>query len=295
MTFGIGLACALSAPAVATAATIHVNEKRGIGDLRQRRQDPGRLPRLDPKLSNDNGKCSLREAIEASNTDAAVDGCAAGDGPGDIVELPAGHYHVYDNLIVLERVVVRGANAGTTRQRPGPRPGDDDHAGLQPELHRPARAVLARAPSPSGPARGGGSEFDGLTLAGNSNPLCVEAGLYGAYCEEWAIVQPEKSGGANTAPGLKLRNSIVRDFTAGVYLGGKGAVIKHNLFKDNQALMDRGPGASGVDVYSDGVYTNINPHIVGNVFPNPRIAAVELQGVGGERSAGVRRADPETT
>ena len=37
--------------------------------------------------------------------------------------------------------------------------------------------------------------------------------------------------------------------------------------------------ASGVDVYSDGVYTNINPHVVGNVFPNPRIAAVELQGV----------------
>ena len=56
-------------------------------------------------------------------------------------------------------------------------------------------------------------------------------------------------------------------------------MIKHNLFKDNQALFDRGPAASGVDVYSDGVYTNTNPHIVGNVFPNPRIAAVELQGV----------------
>ena len=59
-------------------------------------------------------------------------------------------------------------------------------------------------------------------------------------------------------------------------------MIKHDLFKDNDALMERGPGASGVDIYSDGVYTNIDPHIVDNVFPNPRIAAVELQGVGGD-------------
>ena len=35
------------------------------------------------------------------------------------MELPAGHYHLYDNLIVLERVVIRGANAG----RPGNDPG----------------------------------------------------------------------------------------------------------------------------------------------------------------------------
>ena len=120
----------------------------------------------------------------------------------------------------------------------------------------------------------------------------VQANLYGAHCENWAIVQPEKSGGANTAPGFKLRNSIVRDLTSGIYLGGEGAVIKHNLFKDNRALTDRGPGAWGVDVYSDGVYTNTNPQIVGNVLPNPRIAGVQLQGVpalGEQVSGGVIR------
>ena len=280
LTFGIVLACALSAPAVATAATtIHVNEKRESATFVKGDTKPADYNDSIDELSNDNGKCSLREAIEASNTDAAVDGCAAGDGPGDIVEMPAGKYHVYDNLTVLERVVIRGANAGT----PGNDPGRGRETTITLDYNpgatgQPALFWLG-APSPAGPSLGGGSEFDGLTLASNRTSLCVAANLTGANCEDWAIVQPEKSGGTNTAPGFQLRNSIVRDLTAGVYLGGKGAVIKHNLFKDNDALMEPFPGASGVDVYSDGVYTNTNPHIVGNVFPNPRIAAVELQGV----------------
>ena len=283
VTFGIVLACALSAPAAARAATIHVDETQESATFVNGGATPADYYDSIKASSNDNGKCSLREAIRASNTDAKVDGCEAGDGPGDVVELPAGHYHVYDTLIVLDRVTIRGANDG--------RPGNDPDRGAETtitldynpnSIGQPALFWLG-LPSPSGPARGGGSKFDGLTLAGNSNPLCVQANLYGAYCEEWAIVQPEKSGDADAAPGFELRNSIIRDFTAGVYLGGRGAVIARNLFTDNQALMDRGPGASGVDVYSDGVYTNIDPHIVDNVFPNPRIAAVELQGVGGER------------
>ena len=119
VTFGIALACALSAPAVATAATIHVNETQESATFVNGGATPADYYDSIAELSNDNGKCSLREAIAASNTDTAVDGCAAGDGPGDVVELPAGHYHVYDNLIVLERVVIRGANAG----RPGNDPG----------------------------------------------------------------------------------------------------------------------------------------------------------------------------
>jgi len=38
-----------------------------------------------------NGECSLREAIQAANTDSAVDSCAAGDGD-DTIDLPAGTY-----------------------------------------------------------------------------------------------------------------------------------------------------------------------------------------------------------
>lgn len=40
---------------------------------------------------NADGDCSLREAIEAANTDAAVDACVPGSGP-DTIELPPGSY-----------------------------------------------------------------------------------------------------------------------------------------------------------------------------------------------------------
>jgi CSLREA domain-containing protein len=35
--------------------------------------------------TNDDGDCSLREAVQAANTNAAVDGCAAGDADGDVI------------------------------------------------------------------------------------------------------------------------------------------------------------------------------------------------------------------
>ena len=44
----------------------------------------------DDELNSD-GDCSLREAIQAANTDSAVDACPAGSG-GDTITLPAGTY-----------------------------------------------------------------------------------------------------------------------------------------------------------------------------------------------------------
>src|SRR5262245_1907614 len=38
-----------------------------------------------------NGNCTLREAVIAANTDAAVDACAAGSG-ADVITVPAGTY-----------------------------------------------------------------------------------------------------------------------------------------------------------------------------------------------------------
>jgi CSLREA domain-containing protein len=40
---------------------------------------------------NEDGDCSLREAIQAANTDSAIDGCLAGSGE-DTINLPAGTY-----------------------------------------------------------------------------------------------------------------------------------------------------------------------------------------------------------
>ncbi|MCH2110925.1 MAG: CSLREA domain-containing protein, partial [Polyangiaceae bacterium] len=77
----------------------------------------------DDELNSD-GDCSLREAIEAANTDSAVDGCSAGDG-WDTVQVPAGTYELSitgddeDNnqtgdLDVLAPLTIRGASAATT-------------------------------------------------------------------------------------------------------------------------------------------------------------------------------------
>src|SRR3954468_2620661 len=94
VTLGITLALVLSVPTVASGATIKVNEQAESATFVRGGNVPkDYFDRID-KLSNENRNCSLREAIAASNTNAKVDGCAAGDGPGDVVDLPAGNYPV---------------------------------------------------------------------------------------------------------------------------------------------------------------------------------------------------------
>ena len=91
-------------PGTALAATIAVNETAD-------------------ELNTD-GDCSLREAIQSANTDAAVDACAAGSG-NDTITLPAGTYtlsvagagedsNATGDLDITSNVAVSGAGASTT-------------------------------------------------------------------------------------------------------------------------------------------------------------------------------------
>ena len=77
----------------------------------------------DDELNNDND-CSLREALQAANTDAAVDACPAGNG-WDTIMVPAGTYiltkagagedaNATGDLDVRDSVTILGAGAGTT-------------------------------------------------------------------------------------------------------------------------------------------------------------------------------------
>ncbi|MCA9875633.1 MAG: DUF11 domain-containing protein, partial [Anaerolineales bacterium] len=76
-----------------------------------------------------NGQCSLREAIQAANTDTAVDACAAGSGSSDLIAIPAGHYrltladpngvveengNVTGDLDLLQSVALVGAGTAVT-------------------------------------------------------------------------------------------------------------------------------------------------------------------------------------
>jgi CSLREA domain-containing protein len=65
------LLCLLPAAVAQASSTITVNTTA---------QSPGAA-----------GDCTLGEAIQAANTDATVDGCAAGSG-ADTIVLPAGQY-----------------------------------------------------------------------------------------------------------------------------------------------------------------------------------------------------------
>lgn len=62
------------------------------------------------------GECSLREALQAANTDTAVGSCIAGTGPGDTVMVPAGNYvfSTAADLDIRDDTNVIGAGAAST-------------------------------------------------------------------------------------------------------------------------------------------------------------------------------------
>lgn len=61
-----------------------------------------------------NGNCSLREAMQAANTNAAVDACTAGAAGLDTVVLPAGVNPLSVTITVSDAVIVRGAGRAST-------------------------------------------------------------------------------------------------------------------------------------------------------------------------------------
>jgi CSLREA domain-containing protein len=67
----------------------------------------------DDELNSD-GNCSLREAIQAANTDTAVDACSAGSG-ADTINVPVGTYNLtLGQLVIQDSVTISGAGAAAT-------------------------------------------------------------------------------------------------------------------------------------------------------------------------------------
>lgn len=87
---------------------------------------PGAVISVTTGLDNlsDNGDCTLREAIQAANSDTAVDTCPAGNG-ADLILLPAGVYtlslagrseddNATGDLDILSTLVISGAGSAET-------------------------------------------------------------------------------------------------------------------------------------------------------------------------------------
>jgi CSLREA domain-containing protein len=77
-------------PRVATVAVVGllVALLAAVGNVQPAYSATITVNTIDDELNSD-GDCSLREAVQAANTDTAVDGCAAGSG-ADTIDVPAG-------------------------------------------------------------------------------------------------------------------------------------------------------------------------------------------------------------
>jgi uncharacterized repeat protein (TIGR01451 family) len=268
----------------AAATVIHVNTTRETALFSPHGATVNEPGAYNATIVGDNStatECSLRQAINSANTHQAHFGCPAGTGDDTIV-LPPGDYNVQDNFFILEKMTIRGPNAGVPGNAP-PCSARRHRRRARVASCRGPEAVLSLnnnpnwaaqvamfwldQPQDTGDAKGAGTVFDGIEMKGGFKPDCAIA----QPCEIMAIVQPSKID----QQGYMLTNSILRDFSVGVYLGGRDKITR-NLFEGNDKNPDS--SANGWDIYSDFVYTAPDAIIDDNVFKNPDLGGVILQG-----------------
>ena len=211
---------------------------------------------------NANGNCSLREAIQAANSDTAVDACAAGSG-ADIIVLPAGLYTLSiggsgedfndtGDLDIAGDVTINGAGAATTIIH-------QDRMDRVFDINAPATVVAisgltirnGRPPGSSGGGSGGGIRNDGtLTLTSSAvsgNSAC-------GTCQ---------GGGIRNNGTLTVTNSTISGNSAGSNGGG----IENNagtLTVTNSTISGNSSGASGGGIDNKDTATVANSTISGN-------------------------------
>jgi CSLREA domain-containing protein/uncharacterized repeat protein (TIGR01451 family) len=223
--------------------------------------------------ANDNTECSLREAITAANRNEPVGGCNAGQASEqDVIVVPSGTYTAWDHFTITEPVTIRGANT----EHPGNSGNRDPESEIRlrynpnPAAQQGLFFILGAA---------GGSRFNGLELTGAYDTKFCPTNP--SQCEAAAIVQVRpgvsKSQGQTLPAGFHLRNSIVQQWTFGLYVSGDEPQIRFNLFRDNDRP-PQGPNI-GVDVYADFIHPLQNPIITDNVFAGPLRYAIVLQGL----------------
>ncbi len=134
----------------------------------------------DDELNSDSD-CSLREAIQAANTDTAVDACTAGSG-ADTIDLPAGTYtlsivgagenaNTSGDLDIASDLTITGAGAATTTV---------DGAALDRVFHILAvTSEISGVTIQNGSAGSGGGIFNTGTLTLNSSTVSGNTGTNG--------------------------------------------------------------------------------------------------------------------
>lgn len=237
----------------------------------------------------DDGSCSLREAITAANTDAAVDACPAGEsGVEDVIEIPAGIYtftvvgtgedgNATGDLDITGEVALSGAgNADTII----------DAAGLDRVIHilNDSDVVsMSGLTVRGGKLIGGGVEGCGIFSEGTLTLTRVVVEDNACTATSFAA----GGGGIFIRGSLTVVESVIRDNEANVsattipvFAEGGGLLINAyapdvdvtilgSTIAGNRvtAISDRNPEASGAGIYEFGAHTVFvrNSTITGNI------------------------------
>jgi CSLREA domain-containing protein len=196
---------------------------------------------------NADGDCSLREAIQAANTDAAFDACPAGSGT-DLITIPAGTYalaiagrneqsNATGDLDITSSVTINGAGAATTIIQGGVVQGVD-------------RVFDVRF--------GGSAQISGLTVRGGELPTAPFGGV------------EVFGGGIQTAGPTTLTDVVVTGNVAGI--GGgifsyNDLTLRRTVVSGNTAGGPDGGGAGGI--HNFGIAALVESTVRDNVLAGP--------------------------
>jgi uncharacterized repeat protein (TIGR01451 family)/CSLREA domain-containing protein len=238
-------------------------------------------------LNDGDGQCSLREAIQAANTDSVVDACTTGSGDDTII-LPAGTYtltlagagedsNATGDLDITDDLTINGAGADSTTF-------DGNrldrvlhvHSGVAIEING-VKITNGKTPnggfySDGGP--GGGIYNNGMltitnsTLSSNTTGHGGDAGLIGWGGDGGA------GGGIYNSGTLTITNSTLSSNTTGH--GGVGSGFPSR----------GGDGGAGGGIYNGGTLTITNSTLSSNTTGDGGDSSGDFESGGGDGGAG---------
>lgn len=243
--------------------------------LAQTRETAIIVDTADDELGDGGNDCSLREAIQAANTDTSVDGCPAGEGD-DAILLPAGTYVltlsgteedanatgdldiITGTLILMgpgpERTVIDGNQVDRVLHV---------HKGVTVEIHG-IRITQGRTPGgyPGGERSAGGGIYNAGTLLLSFSTVISNTTGSG----DFALVDGGHGGGIYNLGTLTLDHAWVATNATG---RGGGASV--------------GSSYGGDGGYGGGIYNHGSLVLLGSTVSGNR---TEVGGIGGEGGSG---------
>jgi parallel beta-helix repeat protein/predicted outer membrane repeat protein len=223
LAFGLGVGIA---PA-ASAATITVNNLSGTSVV---------------------GQCTLRDAVVAARTDAAVQGCAAGSGADTIAFSVTGTISLATEIVVDSDVTISGPGAANLTIAP---------SGTN-------RAFYINDYNPT-------VTISGVTFQGNGTSNVYGAALYN-YAGALTIQDCVFSGNVTTNDGGAISNAGTLTIRSSTFTGNRaargGAIFMYNGTLNVQASTFSGNVATGeggaIYLYASGAMTMSDSTLTGN-------------------------------